>query len=179
MFGFPLEEDVVPVHDRKGALWDFARILQDQHGLILDTTSYSTCFRVNKKHQSAESNSFATLMQGDLSVPPGLDVSTNLGCVDIYPAASGKRNCCQYLANEWHVNMGKEAVCICDDDNDLEMAVACSQAFIPALTSTSVEEFVEDNPSKFTKTFEQGGVSSTKATDAALDLIAANLDAIL
>ena len=93
MFGFPLEEDVVSVVDRKGALWDFARSLQDDHGLILDTTSYSTCFRVNKKHQSPTSTvSFDRLIQGDLSVPSGLDVSTNLGCLDIYPVASGKRN---------------------------------------------------------------------------------------
>ena len=73
--------------------------------------------------------------------------------------------------------MGKDAVCICDDDNDMEMAVACSHAFIPALTSTSVEEFVEDNPSKFTKTFEKGRVASTMATDAALHLISKDVDA--
>ena len=92
MFGFPLEEEVIPIRDRKGALWDFARHLQSEHGLILDTTSYSTCFRVNKKHQAAGSNSFESLIHGDLLVPSGLDVSTNLGCVDIYPVASGKRN---------------------------------------------------------------------------------------
>jgi hypothetical protein len=91
MLGFPLEEDVIPVRDRKGDLWEFARHLQDEHGLILDTTSYSTCFRINKKHQSTPDH-FDALMQGDIAIPSGLNVSTNLGCVDIYPISSGKRN---------------------------------------------------------------------------------------
>ena len=102
------------------------------------------------------------------------------GCFNcnLFPHISYVFPCsCQYLAIKWHVNMGEESVCICDDDNDMEMAVACSHAFLPALTSASVEEFVQDNPSKFTLTFEKGIVDSTRATDAALGLIAENVDA--
>jgi hypothetical protein len=93
--GFPKQQDVIPLSQRKGALWEFARELQDTHGFVLDTKSYSTCFRVNRKHQThgpAGENLFENLLTGEIAIPPELGISTNLGCIDIYPMSSGKRN---------------------------------------------------------------------------------------
>lgn len=169
--GFPKQEEVIPVPRRTGALWDFARRLQDDHGLVLDTKSYSTCFRVNRKHQTGgpkgEEN-FRALLEGDIVVPPQLAISTNLGCIDVYPASSGKRNCCQFLADSLRHDMAKESVCICDDDNDLEMALACAHAYIPALTSESMVRCIRANPRQFTQTVQEGVVEGTLATEAAL-----------
>jgi hypothetical protein len=67
--------------------------------------------------------------------------------------------------------MGQESMCICDDDNDMEMALACNHAFIPALTSGSVDDAARKNPDKFTRTFQPGKIASTRATDAALEKI--------
>lgn len=167
-FGFPEEE--IPVSDRKGLLWDYARRLE-QEGFVLDTKSYSTCFRVNKKHQTGEAiDGFEALLNGDVAHPSELGKSTNLGCIDYYPTASGKRNCCTYLAKELGIDLASEGVCICDDDNDVEMALACSHAFVPAATSESMAETLRNNPTKFTQTFEQG-ITSTAATEVALQLI--------
>lgn len=92
-YGFPQQKDVIPMKQRTGRLWEFARQLESDHGLVLDIKSYSTCFRVNKKFQTKQGKEvFEALLQGSLKLPPKLDKSTNLGCIDIYPAFSGKRN---------------------------------------------------------------------------------------
>lgn len=91
-YGFPKPKEVVPIDERRGALWDYAQKLQHDEGLILDTKSYSTCFRVNRKHQTAGPEKFEALLSGDIVLPPELAKSTNLGCIDIYPISSGKRN---------------------------------------------------------------------------------------
>ena len=99
-YGFPKQQDVIPLRERKGVLWEFARQLQQEHNFVLDTKSYSTCFRVNRKHQSTGSggkDTFQALLDGDIVHPPQLGKSTNLGCIDIYPVASGKRNWYVYL----------------------------------------------------------------------------------
>ena len=49
--------------------------------------------------------------------------------------------------------MRSKSVCLCDDDNDVEMALACSHAYIPALSSDTMEETIQQNPKQFTKTF--------------------------
>lgn len=172
--GFPKQEDVIPVQQRKGALWDFARQLQDDHGFVLDTKSYSTCFRVVRTHQTGRPESednFQALLKGDIVTPPQLGISTNLGCIEVYPVSSGKRNCCQYLADSLKHDIAKESVCICDDDNDLEMALACAHAYIPALTSESMIRCIQLNPRQFTQTVQAGVVEETLATEAALRLI--------
>ena len=67
--------------------------------------------------------------------------------------------------------MSTESVCLCDDDNDIEMAMATQQAYIPALTSQSMTATIQRYPTKFTVTFQKGVTESTMATDAALELI--------
>ena len=94
-FGFPIQKDVIPVDQRNGALWEFARKLQQQDGFVLDTKSYSTCFRVNRKHQEGPTrDAFNGLLNGSITHPSELAKSTNLGCIDFYPISSGKRNWC-------------------------------------------------------------------------------------
>lgn len=183
--GFPLLEEDIPVCHRKGSLWDYANYLVEEEGFVLDTKSYSTCFRVNKKHQTNHKYKFEALLTEDIVSPyvTMLGKSTNLGCIDFYPMASGKGNCCHYLANTLmsgdvvggsnspsSIDLSTESVCICDDDNDIEMALACSHSYIPSLSSTTMIETLEQNKSKFTKTFGPD-IVSTDATDVALDLI--------
>merc|ERR1712244_42699 len=93
----------------------------------------------------------------------GLASSVNLGCVDFYPAASGKKNCCAYIAKHFlslgskeekvvsistSENILEKCICLCDDDNDLEMAVACGKVFLPSVTSRSMKQAVLDFPGK-------------------------------
>lgn len=80
----------IPLNRRNGILWSHARALEAV-GFVVDITDYSTCFRVNRKHQSEEVN-FDSLVDGTIRHPTELVMSTNLGCVDFYPASSGKKN---------------------------------------------------------------------------------------
>ena len=93
--GFPIVEDEVPISQRDGHLWDFANYLVDEYGFVLDAKSYSTCFRVNKKHQTMAKKDelFDALLTGKIAFPEmTLGKSTNLGCIDFYPKISGKQN---------------------------------------------------------------------------------------
>ena len=88
------DQTPTPMADRKGCLWDFARKLIEK-GYVLDTKGYASCFRVNRKQQTGASadEDFERLLRGDvISCPPELATSTNLGCIDYYPVASGKKN---------------------------------------------------------------------------------------
>jgi hypothetical protein len=86
-------DEPIPLEDRQGALWSFARRLIQQ-GLVLDTDGYATCFRVNRKQQpTAEAlAAFDKLLQGEIEHPDELGSSVNLGCIDFYPRSSGKRH---------------------------------------------------------------------------------------
>jgi hypothetical protein len=66
--------------------------------------------------------------------------------------------------------LATESVCICDDDNDIEMALACSHSYIPSLSSESMVDTLRRNQSNFTQTFGPD-ISSVAATEVALDLI--------
>jgi hypothetical protein len=65
-------------------------------------------------------------------------------------------------------------VCLCDDDNDLEMARACRHAYVPEVSSASMEAIIERHPEHFTVTRGMVGgvdVSSTDSTEAALSMV--------
>ncbi len=86
-------EELKPIKEREGALWNFAKVLESE-GFILDYKGYSCCFRVNWKHQNKETISeedFKRLSLRDVS-KLGLATSVNLGCIDFYPFKSGKKN---------------------------------------------------------------------------------------
>ena len=61
------------------------------------------------------------------AVPPGLACASNLGAVDFFPATSGKEAAAAYLLQRWGVS-ASEAVLLCDDDNDLQLAAAVGRA---------------------------------------------------
>ena len=77
---------------------------------------------------------------------------------------------CQYIANNLGHSLSKESVCICDDDNDIEMAKACSHSYIPSLTSKTMVDTLMRFGSNFTQAFSED-VSSTAATEVALNKI--------
>ena len=82
----------VPLDERTGALWQHARMLKND-GFIVDTKGYAACFRINQKLQGP-SVDFDSLVNGMHACPSELATSTNLGCVDFYPASCGKKNWC-------------------------------------------------------------------------------------
>ncbi len=85
------EESIIPLEDRKGALWDFANDLTKK-GYTIDYKGYSNCFRVNmKQQQNISKDHFDELKSIDVS-KYGLATSVNLGCIDFYPSSSGKKN---------------------------------------------------------------------------------------
>jgi hypothetical protein len=68
--------------------------------------------------------------------------------------------------------LSEHALCMCDDDNDLEMALACNHAYIPEVSSESMAQTIAGNPDHFTQTSGEGAQhSGTAATDAAIAAI--------
>jgi hypothetical protein len=75
--------------------------------------------------------------------------------------------------------LSSHSVCLCDDDNDIEMALACSHAYLPSISSIRMKDTVEQHPKHFTVTFENtqqhnhttDSIDYTLATEKALLLI--------
>jgi len=88
--GFPI--DTIPIEKRTGILWEYANHLIETEGFVLDTKSYSTMFRVSRKHQVGNDKKFDDLLDGTISYPKEIGMSTNLGCIDFFPVVSGKQN---------------------------------------------------------------------------------------
>eukprot|EP00558_Chaetoceros_sp_UNC1202_P006830 CAMPEP_0197236712 /NCGR_PEP_ID=MMETSP1429-20130617/3738_1 /TAXON_ID=49237 /ORGANISM="Chaetoceros sp., Strain UNC1202" /LENGTH=422 /DNA_ID=CAMNT_0042695561 /DNA_START=211 /DNA_END=1479 /DNA_ORIENTATION=+ len=200
------EEDarLIPIDERSGgALWKFAQELQ-RRGFVIDYKGYSSCFRVNRKHQEEDkitNQEFEALKTMDVS-SLGLATSVNLGCVDFYPVSCGKKNCCAYIANHLGARTStrtntntnasrntntsrttpvksdsnnhedailEHCICLCDDDNDLEMAAACGKVFLPSVTSESMRKAAEASPDKmFIMEDKEGGIVETRATEHAV-----------
>lgn len=86
------KEEPIPIQERSGLLWEFAASLE-RLGFVIDSKSYSACFRVNRSQQTKEGITlFDDLFDGKIPCPVGLATSTNLGAIDFYPADSGKKN---------------------------------------------------------------------------------------
>jgi len=67
--------------------------------------------------------------------------------------------------------ISEDAICFCDDDNDIEMALACKYAFLPSLTSESIKETVSKHASKLfvATTFDsKAELGTTAATETIL-----------
>jgi hypothetical protein len=80
---------------------------------------------------------------------------------------------CAYLAGRFSFGepaLSRNCVCVCDDDNDIEMALACMHAYIPLTSSKSMVETIRNNAEQFTLTADKRS-DSTTATEAALSLI--------
>lgn len=77
---------------------------------------------------------------------------------------------CAYLAQRFTKSnnaLSKHAICLCDDDNDLEMALACQHAFVPGVSSESMADVIRAHPDQLTLTDDLEG---TRATEKALEL---------
>ena len=73
---------------------------------------------------------------------------------------------CDYLARKLTgTPLAEHAVCLGDDDNDIEMALACRHAFIPTVTSNTMADTLARHPGQFTAI---RGLQDTEATEAAL-----------
>ena len=86
---YSASEMAIPVEQRKGKLWEFASQLK-RRGWILDDRGYATCFRVHHKTQVVPNLDIDSDLK--MIVPHGLVATENLGCVDVYPKSSGKKN---------------------------------------------------------------------------------------
>jgi len=211
----------VPLVEREGPLWDFVRHLAEVHGVVPDYKGYSTCVRVRQKQQTLEAwkrlspQTFCERLRGLLREHeakhkrehehPSISCSVNLGCVDFYPSASGKKGSALYLAGEWFCNGNgtnngtgngtdkhygdiesdtktsapenlsarfcrNHAVLLCDDDNDLELAAACSRAYLPGAASPVIARFAETDPERFVPAFSRN-CKDTDASDRALEWV--------
>lgn len=213
---------------RRGRLWECAQSLIDQ-GYIIDTEGYATSFRINRKLQTNDDllqnfdNFIADCCSGCGDgitnndnqrhqrniISNDLGCSTNLCCVDVYPAMSGKRNCAEYLMHKFlstrsnnvdddgiDIVGGKEherrsettdsssqlppvpvslkinAYFLCDDDNDIELAMACIAAYLPSVTSESIRTLATTkNSSLIIMEDTSKGIVESRATEAALEAI--------
>lgn len=131
----PAQPSTVAPETYSGYLWNFYRCLKSK-GINIDRKNYSTAFRVKDTRVSGQ------------DVPSTLAYSTNLGSLDIYPKTSGKLNAAIYLMKRF--GSGPESsVFMCDDDNDIELALHVSRAYLPGITSESMQKIVEENKDHF------------------------------
>jgi len=181
--GTSTKTQIIPLEDRKAPLWNYANELRAR-GFSIDYKGYSNCFRVNMKQQkeNVTREDFEALKTTDVS-EQGLATSVNLGCIDFYPSSSGKKNCCEYLAHHFsdvrrsadspHSTTDdyimKRCICLCDDDNDLEMAMACGTVFLPSISSLSMKHAAKFFPDQiFIMENKKEGITETRATERAL-----------
>ncbi len=218
-------DDDIQIEYRRGKLWDFARtlIFNDDDvckndDSVIDADGYATAFRIRYRQKSRRGDSDMPLSPLPSSLlpplPDGLACSTNLGCVDIYPAMSGKRNCAEYLAQKFLGQAGERnevtpcssrsrssssnnnsnknnngengksllktnAYCLCDDDNDIEMALACRAAYLPSVTSESMRSLATSEENSLIVTADEtNGIVESIATEAALRALMEELQLI-
>lgn len=126
-------------------LWSYYRQLSSQ-GINIDSKNYTTAFRVKDSRLS---------MDEVLANSSNLACSTNLGSLDVYPKTSGKLNAAKYLMTRFKSNPDS-SIFMCDDDNDIELALNVSKAFLPTITSESMKRVVETNSSQFFVAKKQG-----------------------
>lgn len=208
-------DNYIQIEQRRGKLWDFARTLiandnDKTHNdcnakYTIDADGYATAFRIRYSQNTTGEGSNDISSSPTSSLPPlpyGLACSTNLGCVDIYPAMSGKRNCAEYLARKFIRDNGEtneaeprsfssnngerggsilktNAYCLCDDDNDIEMALACRAAYLPSVTSETIRALASSEKNSFiVAKDERNGIVESLATEAALHALLEELQSL-
>lgn len=138
----------------KGELWSFYRELVSK-GVCVDAKNYTTAFRVKDDR----------LSPADISrYSPNLSCSTNLGSLDVYPKTSGKLNAATYLMEKFNAS-AETSVFMCDDDNDIELALHVSKAFLPSITSESMRRAVGNRTSHFFVADDEGIFGTEQVLD--------------
>jgi len=70
------------------------------------------------------------------------------------------------------VSLKTNAYFLCDDDNDIELAMACIAAYLPSVTSESIRTFATTkNSSLIIMEDTSKGIVESRATEAALEAI--------
>lgn len=162
----PAGQEAVPAEERSGELWRLYQDIQGGQvpgleGVRLDSTSYTTAFRLRLKEPSQADALRAAL-------PPSLTTATNLGAADVYPACSGKDNAALHLMRRWGVSPN-DCVFMCDDDNDLGLAHLVRRAYLPGVTAPSMAAAVAARPDHFYVSLTSG----VWATEEILELLIA------
>ncbi|GAX80007.1 hypothetical protein CEUSTIGMA_g7446.t1 [Chlamydomonas eustigma] len=158
----PVYQDIIEPEKREGLLWTFYRELKQQ-GWTIDANGYTTSIRVHAKN----GKSMAQLQSLASSAPSGLSCSFNLGAADFYPATSGKLQAAKYLMKCWSID-SKDSVFLCDDDNDMELALQVGKAFLPSITSDSVRMAIDANKDQFVTATKQGAAASEEMIEAVM-----------
>ena len=87
---------------------------------------------------------------------------------------------CDYLRKKFATINDRaigQCLCLCDDDNDIEMAMSCMHAYLPTITSATMRDYVESHPEKFTVTSTStDGGDGIEAAESALALVLKRLD---
>jgi hypothetical protein len=93
---------------------------------------------------------------------------------------------CLYLATKFFPDeeqkeaeqlLQDHAICLCDDDNDLEMAMGCGHAYVPQISSASMKDVIDRYPEHFTQTGGEGiELNGTDSSEAALLLVLKKLN---
>jgi hydroxymethylpyrimidine pyrophosphatase-like HAD family hydrolase len=135
-------QDAIKPEERIGNLWDLYRAL-GKEGYKLDANGYTTSFRTHPGSKTMEE-----LIQISRSCPPGICSSFNIGAADFYPVTSGKVEAAKYLMSKWGSDPS-QCTFLCDDDNDIQLALAVRKAFLPNITSPSLQQIVDAHPEKF------------------------------
>jgi hydroxymethylpyrimidine pyrophosphatase-like HAD family hydrolase len=122
----------------------------------VDDRSYTTAFRVRRVDKCAKDTTMDDVQRLIRTTYPGLDSTFNLGCLDVYPKRSGKKNAAVHIARQaggW--DLASHAVFLCDDDNDIELANEVKRVYLPNM-SPAVEQLVKEDAERAGQAGEEG-----------------------
>eukprot|EP00555_Chaetoceros_dichaeta_P005354 CAMPEP_0198269934 /NCGR_PEP_ID=MMETSP1447-20131203/43199_1 /TAXON_ID=420782 /ORGANISM="Chaetoceros dichaeta, Strain CCMP1751" /LENGTH=267 /DNA_ID=CAMNT_0043961733 /DNA_START=315 /DNA_END=1118 /DNA_ORIENTATION=- len=177
-------DDVIPVEERQGALWDWCRELT-KRGVPCDTRNYTCSFRIDCDkpllHNNFSTAPTETVLNEaiETAMPAeGVTCAQNLGKYDFFPSMSGKGEAVKYLLQTLGIDRD-DAVALFDDENDLPMANACGHGCVMRCTHESIAARLEQNPHWHTAT-EAGVLATEQILQMLLDnVVAANQEGAL
>ena len=163
----PAEGAAFPPAERSGDLWTAYRSLLAS-GVRCDVRGYSTLIRLPAQPATATLDSFLA------DLPSTLSTCCNLGCADIFPASSSKQAVAAHVARR---ALGIESlddarvVFMCDDDNDVDMALLVAHTFVVGVNCERLRAAIAGAPHRFTVATLRG----VPASEQSLESVAAYL----